>query len=246
MTDATPGSQGEVDPLRPVVAHGQRRAAESRARRAIAGYLASMRLLAPIALCLASASCGTPDCTLEQCGDWCPSGDEEPAVALTEFEAELMAPILADLRAGVGPFGDDGFGICRGAGTCEEFLGADAGELEPGAYMLRALVRVPPAGEWSLRVRTQCEVTGARRGAPDEVTTEEFDRTYTLRYPGPERGYPLQPVLSLDSPRERGSAECFWEFTAPGPDREQRWEGSWSVGPGEGLTEADATAPGEP
>jgi len=196
-------------------------------------------------LALGLAACGgeAPECGAAECADICAQADApaaEPAKAkspepkaepaMTAFESKLIGPLMADVQAGVRPFSDDGIGLCKGATKeCGAFLGRDAGELKPGEYSVQARLRVPnvgPKGTWTVRFQTQCETTASdgtvRPGKP-------YERTFDVIYAGEDRGYTLAPLYKVTSPGDYGAASCTWSLTAPHPDGDKIYEGSWSV-----------------
>ncbi len=157
-----------------------------------------------------------------------PAEGGAPAARLSDFERGLLDPVLADIRAGVRPWDEQAIGVCAGKRECTTFLGADAGELPPGDHFLKAELRVPSAGEkgaWKVRVETIC--TSPRPEGEPEVHT--FDRTYEVWYAGPDRGYRLMPLRTIESPSKGGPQKCTWSLTAPHPDGPKVYRGSWST-----------------
>ena len=150
------------------------------------------------------------------------------AVRLTPFEQELVCPLLRDVRRGVAPFGEEAIGICEGEMTCDRFLGRDVGELPEGSYILKAELAVPnagPPGMWTLTLDWVCNPPpGVGEDGPGSQ-----GRTFELRYAGSTRGYRLMPLLAFQSPRSAGPQSCTWTLTAPHPDGDTVFEGSWSV-----------------
>ena len=150
---------------------------------------------------------------------------------LTRFEERLLGQQLVDVQAGVRPWGDDrSIGVCtkeEGSRSCPQALGREVGELPPGEYQLFAELRVPAIGEkgtWTVEVHTDCTITG-KDGATSQ---RDYDKSYTVTYAGEERGYRLAPLVSITSPSS-GRRECTWTLTAPHPDREIVYAGSWST-----------------
>lgn len=194
--------------------------------------------LALSALVALAAGCGGA-VTAEQCAEFVEAGKAEVRAELAAqggttvvgFEEELLLPLVEDIRAGVRPWDEQGFGICRGKRTCDEFLGTDVGELPPGEYIMKAEMRVPNVGEpgtWKIRYDTQCVTT---RVTPTGETTSTSDssREYDVRFAGSERGYRLMPLRTIESPSNGGRRECTWTITAPHPDGDKVYTGSWSV-----------------
>jgi len=173
---------------------------------------------------LAAACTGAPDTVPDTTT---PEGDE---AALSRFEERLLSTQLNDIRSGVRPWGDASLGICthtKGDRSCPSFLGADAGELAPGDHQLFAELRVPTIGAegtWTVDVHTECDITG-RDGATRQ---QDYDKSYTVRYAGEDRGYRLAPLVTISSP-SAGKRSCRWTLTAPHPDREIVYAGSWST-----------------
>jgi hypothetical protein len=150
-------------------------------------------------------------------------------VALTRFEARLLGEQLSDIRAGVRPWGEQSLGICThedGSRTCPTFLGADAGELPPGAYQIYAELRAPavgPEGTWTIDFSVHCMITSAS----GQTSPHDYSKAYTVTYAGEERGFRLSPLYKITSPSS-GSRDCQWALSAPHPDRDIVYTGSWS------------------
>lgn len=209
-----------------------------------------MRLLLISTGLLYMVGCGSSsDCGEAECAAFCakaatapaPSPTEpaapQPAAAssLTDFESAVVAPMLEDIRGGVRPFGKDSIGICKGKRECDEYLGREVGELPPGDYILQAELRVPNTGEaysWKISFATECE-TVRKTESGETRSTSQNSRDYDVRYAGEERGYRLIPLRTITSPSAGGSRHCDWKITAPHPDGEKVYEGSWST-PDEG------------
>ncbi len=175
-----------------------------------------------------AASCA-PICAAERAGAATPTAPEPaPApegAALTDYEQQLLQPLLDDLRAGVRPLDEQSVGICRGQNKCEDFLGTSPGELAPGDYILQAVLAVPAVGEgWKITLDTECTIT---RG--DSTTNRTSSKDYELKYPGKGRGYRLVPLRRIKSPSPGGAQECTWRITAPHPDGDKVYEGGWKV-----------------
>ncbi|MBT3218244.1 MAG: hypothetical protein HN348_04080 [Proteobacteria bacterium] len=186
----------------------------------------------------APAKCGEAECA-DLCAKGADNQGEEPKagggeVTLSDFEKQLLTPILDDVRAGVRPFNDEGIGICKGAKTCDEFLGLTPGELAPGKYIVRAELTVPNVGEkgtWKVDFDTECTTV---RDTPsgESSSTSNYNRSYDVRYAGVDRGYRLQPLRTIESPSRGGKRTCNYKITAPHPDGNKVYEGSWTT-PGE-------------
>lgn len=159
------------------------------------------------------------------------AGDKGPR--LTAFEAQILANVLEDVKFGVRPFDDSAVGICKGQGKeCETFLGADAGTLEPGKYMLRAELTVPnigPRGTWKIVLATQCTTTFTAENGDVRTTEQNRSRDYDVSYAGEQRGYRLSPLMKIDSPSAAGEEVCKWTITAPHGDGDKVYSGSWTV-----------------
>lgn len=201
-----------------------------------------MRLtLGMFALIANLGGCGSApaDCGETECAAICATAAEgapaaEPAAEAAKvsgFEAGLVDPILQDIRSGVRPFGDDSIGICKGVKQCEDFLGGDAGELGEGRYMVRAELGVPNVGEpgtWKIKFDLECTTT-RKTANGDQSSTSNYSREYDVRYAGKDRGYRLQPLRTIESPSKGGARSCKYTITAPHPDGDKVYEGSWST-----------------
>ncbi|MEL6350123.1 MAG: hypothetical protein AAFV53_43890, partial [Myxococcota bacterium] len=120
----------------------------------------------------------------------------EPTVAgptLTDFETQLVDPMLEDIRAGVRPWDDQSVGICSRDGKkreCVEFLGASPGELPPGQYMVSAILRVPdvgPEGTWNVTLNVDCTTTRQTDNG-SSTNTNNYNKSYSVKYVGAARG----------------------------------------------------------
>jgi len=191
-----------------------------------------------VGLALLATGCGgTPAVTAADCADFVTAGvaaataDAPEGTVLTGYEEEMLSPLLAAVRAGVTPFGDDGVGVCRGRGSCDEYVGTDVGELGAGEYIVKAELAVPNVGEtgtWKVTFATDCTVT--RTTSTGETTsTTNSSREYEVRYAGTDRGYRLIPLRTIKSPSDGGKRECTYTLTAPHPDGDKVYTGSWSV-----------------
>ncbi len=189
------------------------------------------RLLLSLPLALAAcqddaAECPTcPDCPEQAAPAAAPAGS---AVTLEPWEAELLGDQITRLRAGVKPFGPQGWGVCTGTKKCGRFLGAEAGELKPGDYLLRAELDVPNLGDgWTTRFEQICEVTRPN----DQTSTRESTRTHDIAYAGTSRGYRLEPLVRITSPAPDGDRKCVATLTPVRPDGTdaEAWTATWSV-----------------
>ncbi len=151
---------------------------------------------------------------------------------LTDFERTLIAPLLDEIRQGVRPFDEHGFGICQGVGKrCEQYLGTDVGELPPGKYMVRAELKVPnigPRGTWKVRFETECETTSTQ-GDKVHTTRTSSTKEYNVVHVGPSRGYRLSPLRVIDSPMTGGTQRCTARLVALHPDGDKVYTVSWTV-----------------
>ncbi len=176
------------------------------------------------------------ECGPAQCADLCarrPEPDPAEAEALrTDFEHQLLDPVLGDVRLGVRAYTDESIGICTGKGDCEHFLGVDPEPLPEGDYMVRAELRVPAVGEkgtWRVEFDTTCTYTRTT-ATGQETSSKDYSRGFDVIYTGEDRGFRLQPLRQIKSPTKTGSEEaCDWTLTAPHPDGAKTWSGSWVV-----------------
>ena len=144
-------------------------------------------------------------------------GESNPV--LEPWEAQVLAPVIEDLRQGVRPFADaDSFGVCVGATECDSYLGLEPEPLQTGDHMILAELSVPSEGEgWSARFRLDCTVqTPAGR-----ETTVDFDKTYPLVHTGAARGYMLKPIWRIQSPHPQGSRDCTYKLFSVRPDGQE-------------------------
>ncbi|MFH1463930.1 MAG: hypothetical protein ABIO70_06070 [Pseudomonadota bacterium] len=145
------------------------------------------------------------------------------AATLAPWEAEILAPTLEDLRAGVRTAGEQPFGVCEGKRDCERYIGPDAGLLPEGAFFVRSEVKVPSVGEgWQVAFKAHCVSTDAK-GTQRE---QDHEKTYEVKYTGKDRTYRLQPLWKIQSPHPGGARSCDFSLTPLRPDGQ----------PGETLT----------
>jgi len=194
-----------------------------------------------VALLICTAGCGStapadcPPADAASCASICDAADKGKAAtppeksSLTAFEKSVVDPMLEDVRAGVRPFDGKSIGICKGQGRdCDEFIGTDAGVVPEGKHMLRGEFRVPKTGEWTVDLSVKCKTT-TKSGDSTTTTESGYDKSYKVSYVGEERGSRLSPLYKIDSPRDRGTTECKYTLTAPHPDGDKVYEGSWTV-----------------
>jgi len=189
-----------------------------------------------VGIVLTACAGGQGECTPDQCKEMMgeqAAPDAAPAAPrseLSDYEQSVVGPVLEDIRAGVRPFNDASVGICKGQGLeCEHFLGTDVGELRPGEFMVRAELQVPAVGEdWSVNFATDCETTKVS-GDSTTKTNSARDKDHSVSHRGAERGYRLSPLHKITSPGKYGAQKCTWTLTAPHPDGDKVYSGSWSV-----------------
>ncbi len=165
----------------------------------------------------------------------CPTCPEAaPAAAggtqLAAWEAEILAPALDELRAGVTTWGDQPFGVCEGKRECDNYVGAEPGLLPVGSFFIRSEVKVPSVGEgWQATFAVDC-VTHDKRG---NESPQSHEKTYSIKYTGKERAYRLQPLWKIQSPHPGGSRVCDFTLTPIRPDGEagEPWKGHYETPP---------------
>lgn len=155
------------------------------------------------------------------------------ALQVTAFERSLLAPVLDDLRQGVRPVDGQAFGLCATSNgkECGDFLGATPGELPAGKYLVKAELLVPRAGDkgaWKAVFEVKCTTTAAA-GSSTSSTTNTYSHTYDVNFSSQERGYRLMPLYGIESPSKGGARSCTYTLTAPHPDGDKVYAGSWSV-----------------
>jgi len=91
--------------------------------------------------------------------------------------------------------------------------------------------RVPNTGEgyaWTIDFATECEtVRTTERG--ESRSTSQNSRNYEVRYAGEQRGYRLLPLQTITSPSSGGARSCKYTITAPHPDGDKVYTGSWAT-----------------
>lgn len=158
----------------------------------------------------------------------CPETPSEDRV-LSVAEAKLLAPYLADLRAGVRLFGDQGFGVCQGKRSCDQYLGAEPPPLAEGDYLIKAELSVPELGEgWKVHFRISCDLTTLE----GRTTTQQHDKLYDVRHVNNETmGYRLQPLWMIQSPHPNGSRTCTFSLAPVDPSGQEgsHWKGRYTT-----------------
>ncbi len=202
-----------------------------------------------IGMVLAAVGCGggAGECGPAECADICAKeaktaapapAKEAPAAApkderLTDFEKAVLADTIDSVKAGVRPYDAEGFGVCKGKGReCEGFVGADAGQLPAGDYMIQARLAVPQIGgddTWRVHFATKCETIRVGADGKETRTPREHDKEYQVRYAGPDRPYRLSPLRRITSPAKGGRQECTYTLTMVRPDKEEVLKGSYTV-----------------
>lgn len=189
-----------------------------------------MRL--PVFVALASlllAACDAKPPTTESCAPLCAQiAQASAAPKLTAFERQLVDPVLEDIRAGVRPFGADSIGVCEGETECERFVGESPGELAPGHYLVQAQLHVPALGTWKVEFATDCTTT-TKTDTGETTSQRTSSRTYDVVHVGTERAYRLSPLRKLTSPMKGGTQTCEYTLTAPHPDGDKVYKGSWTL-----------------
>ena len=184
-------------------------------------------------MCAFLAGCGAPEpeCSAEECDELCDQVEIPPAEPQIErwsaFESELVADLLIEVNEGVQLADPDGLGLCVGALRCEDFLGRDVPELPAGELMIRALLRVPQAGErgtWRVSYSSTCEVFDGDA----MVNTRTTERTYDVMWGGPSRPFRIDPLQRITSPDPEGRVACTYSLTSLG-EPPTTWSGSWGV-----------------
>lgn len=157
-------------------------------------------------------ACSSGDPAAECPDPACPDCPDQP---LEDWEIALLQPTVERLRRGVVAVGERPFGVCYGQGSCDDYLGAEAGELRLGDHFVRAELSVPPIGApWSVEFGVEC-------AAPDGGGRQTHSATFELSYTGEERGYPLEPLWTIESPHPGGARECSYHLTPIRPDGER-------------------------
>ncbi len=145
----------------------------------------------------------------------CPAVPAATGSPLEDWELQVLDKDLQSLRAGIQARGEQGFGLCEGAQSCERFLGAAPGELPPGAHILQAELDVPRLGEdWQVRFDLTCSVT-TPAGTELDV---DHSKTYGVVHTGSKQGYRLSPLWKIQSPHPQGARDCELSLTPIRPD----------------------------
>lgn len=161
------------------------------------------------------AACSTDDDPVDCNCAPCPAVPAATSSPLEDWELQVLDKDLQSLRAGIQPRGEQGFGLCEGAQSCDRFLGAAPGELPPGAHILQAELDVPRLGEdWKVRFDLTCSVT-TPAGTELDV---DHSKTYGVVHTGSKQGYRLSPLWKIQSPHPQGARDCQVSLTPVRPD----------------------------
>jgi len=160
----------------------------------------------------------------------CPAGPEreEAGQSLAAWEAALLQPTLEELRQGVRTWGEMPFGVCSGKRDCEEYLGAEPGLLAPGNFFVRTELKAPAVGEeWAVTFHIDCTTSDAK----GKESSQEHEKTYTVKHTGKERGFRLQPLWTIQSPHPSGARSCSFTLTPLRTDgvAGEPWKGSYKT-----------------
>ncbi len=158
----------------------------------------------------------------------CPEPPPAPKLVLDDWEAEVLAPVLAELRGGIARWDEEAWGICEGTRACDRYLGADAADLPPGDYLVQAILQVPAqGGPWKVAFDVKCKT--AIEGRPD--AEQHHEREFEVKHTGSHRGYPLRPLWKIKSPHPQGARSCTFELTGLRSDGQvlETWTGSYST-----------------
>ncbi len=184
-----------------------------------------MFLLLLLLACTNQAPTDCPECPT------CPEQAAAPAggaTALADWEADLLAPAIEELRQGLQTWGDQPFGVCEGKRDCDTYLGDKPGLLKPGSFFVRAELKAPSVGEgWKASFSVACTSTDAR----GNTSEQNHDKTYDIKYTGKERAYRLQPLWKVQSPHPGGARTCDYSLTPIRPDGEagEAWTGHYET-----------------
>ena len=159
----------------------------------------------------------------------CPACPEN-TIEVEAWQSDILKPYVEALGKGLQPFGEKGFGVCEGRErSCENFLGSDNQQLEPGEYVVRAEVAVPELGEgWKAQFKISCETTRAN----GKVTPYSHERTYEVKHIArDDRGYTLHPLWTIQSPHKQGARTCKYELVPLRPDGSAGapWTGTYAT-----------------
>lgn len=184
-----------------------------------------MLLLLLLLACTGQAPTDCPTCPT--CPD-AAAGTTGTATQLAPWEAEILAPALDELRAGVSTAGEQPFGVCEGKRDCDRYLDASPGLLDPGSYFVRAELKVPSVGEgWKASFAVTCTSSDAR----GNTSEQKHDKIYDIKYTGKDRTYRLQPLWKIQSPHPGGARSCDYSLTPIRPDGEtgETWTGHYET-----------------
>ena len=168
------------------------------------------------------------------CAQECPpcedcSASEPQGVTLEPWQEKILAPTLKELTDGVQLHGEEGIGICEGTRECDKFLGLEVQELAEGTYFIHSMLDVPAVGDpWTVSFKMNC-VTTNKEGV--ESNRPDYEKTYTVRHAGKEKGFRLSPIWKIQSPHPSGARDCKFSLTPIRPDgvAAPPWSGTYKT-----------------
>ncbi len=154
---------------------------------------------------------------------------DEPWVPQSDWEKELMAEILVDVRDGVQLYGEEAFGLCRKGDNnqCGEYLGPTPGVLEPGEYYVFAQVQAPSVAEgWKVVYTSNCGLTS---GGGTSLRPNAKEREYPVKHKE-RRAYPVRmPSVVAPGGSSDSNCEITLDSLGPGGERQRIAEGQFIV-----------------
>ena len=152
---------------------------------------------------------------------------------ISSKEYELLAPYIEDIRKGIVEFSPDKIGICEGQTLdCENYLGTEVLDLEPGKYMVRGEFQAPkvsPEEGWNVTFTMDCVITRTK-GTSKVVETKHYEKTHDVNFVDrTEHGYRLSPLHKITSPSSRGDGDCTWEIRGNNLAEPVVWSGRYTV-----------------
>ena len=154
---------------------------------------------------------------------------DEPWVPQSDWEKQLMAEMLVDVRDGVQLYGEDAFGLCRKGDNnlCGEYLGPTPGVLEPGEYYVFAQVQAPSVAEgWKVVYTSNCGLTS---GGGTSLRPNAKEREYPVKYKE-RRAYPVRmPSVVAPGGSSDSNCEITLDSLGPGGERQRIAEGQFIV-----------------
>ena len=169
-----------------------------------------------------------------------PTADSAPqphvaGTTLSDAEADLLWPLVSDLRTGVQPFDAQSVGICRCKNDtcgkdCDTFMGLDVNNPPPGKYQIRAAFKTPrkmPDSMKTVDFAYECTTLKKRKNG-ESKNVSNASRSVRIGRSG-KNGYRVSRSRVFESPSRFDEMACTWRYTLHNQDGDKVIKGSYVV-----------------